>query len=298
MQNKSTRRTLVKALGLGLGAVFPGTAATARKLKIGITSINWGFKPDDAEPGIRDAAKLGYYGYEAYGESLDPLEARGGLRRILDQYDMPMPSGYLNFNLTDPAVRKIQVVNAIRWGKLLKDCGSLVAVIGPNGVNRSTYDFKAAKADVVATLNEVGKALADLGLAAALHQHTRTCVETRDEVYATLEAVDARVMHFGPDVGQLQKGGADPVAVLKDFLPMLRNIHLKDFLGERYWAGYCPLGQGKVDIPGVMDVLEKSDFLKYVMVELDMTGQAPLPPFECARTSKEYLQKLGYTFRS
>ena len=33
------------------------------------------------------------------------------------------------------------------------------------------------------------------------------------------------------------------------------------------------------------------------MVELDGTASAPMAPFECAKTSKEYLVKLGYTFR-
>jgi inosose dehydratase len=302
MQVEYSRRTLIKTLGLGAGAACLGTGvvhgAPVRKLKIGMTSINWGFSPEDAEPGIRDSAKLGYHGYEVFGNSLDALEAKGGLRRILEQYRMPMPSGYLNVNLSNPAVRKTQFENVARWGKVIRGCGSSVAVIGPNAVNRSTYDFKAAKADLVTMLNEVGKMLADLGLTAALHQHTGTCIETRDEVYAILDAVDTRVMRFGPDVGQLQKGGSDPVKLLKDFLPLLRSIHLKDYLGEQYWAGYCPLGQGKVDIPGVMDVLEKSNDMEYAMVELDMTKGAPTPPFECAVASKEYLRKLGYTFRS
>ena len=42
---------------------------------------------------------------------------------------------------------------------------------------------------------------------------------------------------------------------------------------------------------------EKADGLQYVMVELDMTAGAPMAPFDCAKTSKEYLVKLGYTFR-
>ena len=63
------------------------------------------------------------------------------------------------------------------------------------------------------------KALDDIGVVGALHQHTGTCVETRDETYAVMEAVDTRYVKFGPDVGQLQKGGSDPVKVVKDFLP-------------------------------------------------------------------------------
>ena len=75
------------------------------------------------------------------------------------------------------------------------------------------------------------KALADIGVVGALHQHTGTCVETRDETYAVMEAVDTRYVKFGPDVGQLQKGGVDPVKVVKDFLPVVRHVHMKDFDG-------------------------------------------------------------------
>lgn len=300
-QNECNRREMIKTLGAAVGAACLGPAvgqtAPTRRLKIGQTSINWGFKVTSVEPGLRDSAKLGYWGYESYNDAVEPIEENPGWGKLLEEYKIPMPSSYFNFNLTDPAVRKAQVEKATRYGKIIKKHGGITAVIGPNGVNRTTYDFNAAKNDVVTTLNEVGKALTDEGLVAALHQHTGTCVDTRDQVDAVLNAVDTRVVKFGPDVGQLQKAGTDPVQVLKDYQSLLRTIHLKDYLGERYWAGYCPLGKGKVDLPAVMDVLEKADGLQYVMVELDMTGGAPMTPFECAKTSKEYLVKLGYTFR-
>jgi inosose dehydratase len=302
MHNECNRRKLIQTLGLGAAAACFRTpaaqAAPARRLKVGQTSINWGFRAESAEPGIRDSAKLGYWGYESYGDVVEAVEQSAGWAKLLEQYKIPMPSSYFNFDLTNPAVRKEQVEKALRLGNILKKCGGKTAVIGPNPVKRAAYDFQAVKPDLVATLNEVGKALAGLGLVAALHQHTGTCVETRDEVYAIFDAVDTKVMQFGPDVGQLQKGGADPVKVLKDLLPLLRTIHLKDYAGERAWGGYCPLGQGKVDLPAVMDVLEQAKNLEYVMVELDMTRDAPMAPFECARTSKEYLMKLGYQFRS
>ena len=36
-------------------------------------------------------------------------------------------------------------------------------------------------------------------------------IEFRDEVYAVLDAMDTKYTKFGPDVGQLAKGGSDPV---------------------------------------------------------------------------------------
>jgi inosose dehydratase len=119
----------------------------------------------------------------------------------------------------------------------------------------------------------------------------------RDEVYAVMEAVDTKVVKFGPDIGQLAKGGSDPVKVVKDFLPVIRHVHLKDWDGGPNWTGYCPLGRGKVDVRAVLDLLEQQPELKIVMVELD-PDNPPMPPLETVQISKEYLKKLGYQFRS
>lgn len=99
-------------------------------------------------------------------------------------------------------------------------------------------------------------------------------------------------MKFGPDVGQLAKGGSDPVKVVKDFLPLIRHVHLKDWNGGSHWAEYCPLGQGKVDLPAVLDLLEQSQDMKIIMVELDPSAKAPLTPIETARVSKILVRDL------
>jgi len=211
---------------------------------------------------------------------------------------VPLISAYCNVNLTDPTKRKEDTEKIVRWARLIQKCGGVTAVVGPNGVKRAAYDFKASKGDIVTSLNEMCKAVADVGIIPALHQHTGTCIESRDEVYAVLEAVDTRYVKFGPDVGQLAKGGADPVKIVKDFLPLIRHVHLKDWNGGPHWSEYCPLGQGKVNVRAVLDLLEQGPELKIVMVELDPSPNPPMPPLETARTSKEYLKTLGYTFRT
>ena len=113
----------------------------------------------------------------------------------------------------------------------------------------------------------------------ALHQHTGTCIEYRDEVYAVLEAMDTKYMKFGPDVGQLAKGGSDPVKIVKDFLPLIRHVHLKDWDGGPHWQQYCPLGKGKVDVPAIVDLLEQSQEMKIIMVELDSSREPPMTPY-------------------
>jgi inosose dehydratase len=123
-------------------------------------------------------------------------------------------------------------------------------------------------------------------------------VETRDETYAVMEAVNTRYVKFGPDVGQLQKGGSDPVKVVKDFLPAIRHVHMKDYDGGEHYLGYTPVGLGKVDIAGLCDLLESSGNDLMIMAELDPSKGQPHTPLEAARLNKETLQKLGYTFRT
>ena len=293
MSLKINRRSFLFCAGFATAFAQPG-----RRLKIGHTGITWGFKPEDAAVAIPDVASLGYQGYETFGEVLEAWQPKGGLKQVLDQNRLPLISAYCNVNLTDPAKRTEEVARAVLWAKLIKQSGGVTAVIGPNGVKRASFEFKASKGDIVSALNEICKAVDGEGITPALHQHTGTCVESRDEVYSVLEAVDTRYVKFGPDVGQLAKGGVDPVKVVKDFLPLIRQVHLKDWNGGPHWAEYCPLGQGKVDVPGVLALLEQSPDMKIIMVELDPSRDPPLTPRETARVSKEYLQKQGYSFRA
>jgi len=300
------RRSFTKTVAAGLGAAaFPAMrAAESRKLKIGYTCITWGTFPrgDEAaatlEPALRDIASLGFIGFETFPEVLENWDKKGALSKLLEQYKLPLISAYCRTMLTDPAKRKETVDSVIQMGKVIKKYGGKFGVLAPNNVKREDYDFKVHKASIVAGLNDCAMALNDLGLGAGLHQHTGTAIETRDETYAVMEAVNTKHCKFAPDVGQLQKGGADAAKAVKDFLSITVHMHLKDWKGWEHYVGYCPLGQGKVDIKGILDMVEKANSKANIMVELDPSANAPMTPLETAKTSKAYLEKLGYKFRS
>ena len=307
------RRRFSQALVAGVTA---SRALAARKLTlhVGHTGLTWiplggsmtgprpavnpMVDPQYAEAAVRDISGLGFYGIELFGNQIEAMESHGGIGAVLEQYKLPLISAYCGTNLSDPAQRKDSIAKTLEWAKLVKKYNGLVIVVGPNGVRRDSYDFKAHKDDILTTLNELGKAVTDMGLTAVLHQHTGTCVESRDETYAVMQSVDTRVMKFGPDIGQLQKGGSDPVQVVKDFLPLVQHMHLKDYSGGSEYLGYCPLGQGKVDIPAILGMMEGRTTAGLVMVELDSPPPQPVPALEDARIAKAYLEKQGVTFRS
>jgi inosose dehydratase len=300
MSTRVDRRHFTRTLALGVAAasITPAWAQRLRRLKAGHTGITWGFSPADAENAIADVASLGFHGYESFGNVLEAWESKGGLDKVMQAAKLPLRSAYCPVNLTDPVRRKDEISKIVGWGGLIKKCGGSVAVIGPNNVKRPEYVFADHKTHIVDALNEIAKALDSIGVVGVLHQHTGTCVETREETYAVMEAVDTRYVKFGPDVGQLQKGGSDPVKVVKDFLSVIRHVHLKDFDGGEHYLGYCPLGLGKVDLATVVDLLDGSGNDLMIMAELDPSPKMPLLPLDAARINKETLAKLGYAFRS
>jgi inosose dehydratase len=309
MMNRRVFTSTVSAALLGPSAVGAGKLS----LHIGHTGLTWiplggrvtppppvnpMVDPQYVQAAIRDITGLGFYGIELFGNQIEAMEAQGGVGKLLEQHNLPLISAYCSTNLSDPQARKDAITKTLEWAKLVKKYNGKVIVVGPNGVRRESFDFRAHKDDIVATLNELGKAVTDLGLTAVLHQHTGTCVESRDETYAVMESVDTKVMKFGPDIGQLQKGGSDPVKVVKDFLPLVQHMHLKDYIGGREYLGYCPIGTGKVDIPAILAMMDGRQTAGLVMVELDSPPPQPMPAIETARVAKAYLEKSGVTFRA
>ena len=302
MTGRITRRCFLSSATLASAglAVSPMFAARTRqrKLHVGHTGITWSNR--QVEDAIASISALGFYGFETFGDNLIEWESQGGLLPVLEKHNLQLISGYCSINLTDPAQRDAELGKADRYCELIKKNHGRIYVVGPNGVRRSSYDFAANKANIVATLNELAKRVTGHGLTPVLHQHTGTCIESRDETYAVLETADTRVLKFGPDVGQLTKGGADAVKVVRDFLPIVEHMHLKDYNGkDDHLAGYCPLGQGVVNVPAILDMMEGRKISGMVMGELDNDGRnlTHTPPEELVKQSRDYLETLGIRFR-
>ena len=297
------RRTFSKtvAMAVAAGALAPQDVfgAQARKLKIGITGLIFRATPNEPqnlEPALKDMSELGYHSFETWGSVLEHHDKAGTLGPMIQKYGIPLRSAFMGVTVHDPSLFKQSIAQVIRWGQVLKKYGGTFAVLNAGGVKREAFDFKAARPHIVAGLNEHGKALADIGLASGLHQHTGSAVDGPEEVYAVMEAIDSRVFKFAPDTGQLQKGGGDAAKIVKDFKSIVAHMHLKDYSGWEHFLGYTPLGEGKVDIKGILETMEEANPNANIMHELDGSNNAPYTPRETAARSKKYLQTLGYQF--
>ena len=111
---QTNRRAFCAAVALGIGVAV---ARPARRLQAGHTGITWG---NDIQQAIEDCGRLGFHGFETFGQVLENWEPKGGLGPLLEQNKLPLISAYCSFNMVDPAKRKDEIEKMTRWGGLLK----------------------------------------------------------------------------------------------------------------------------------------------------------------------------------
>ena len=76
-------------------------------------------------------------------------------------------------------------------------------------------------------------------------------------------------LYMMADLGWMQEGGFDAVATAKKYYSRINGFHLRDFSPPRQAGAspIVPLGQGQLDIKGLMDFLRAQNFTGCVMGE-------------------------------
>lgn len=157
----------------------------------------------------------------------------------------------------------------------------LAAASGQDGYDTRPVLDDSGWATLLATLDRLTARAADRGITAVLHPHVGTMVENRDEVERVLTGC---AVPLCLDTGHLLIGGTDPVELAKSVPDRVAHTHLKDVdatLADRVRAGelsytdavragmYRPLGQGDIDITGIVGVLETSGYRGWYVLEQD-----------------------------
>src|SRR5215469_6331625 len=164
------RRDFVKTAGAGCLAASLARGGKNRNLQVGHTGITWvsfgpgggknpGADPSTIERTFQALGGLRFYGLELFSWQIAGMEQNGGLARYIEKYNLPLISAYGGPSLLDASKRRENIADCLTWARLLKKYNGRVVTIGPNGVPRASYHFQEHKAEIIATLNEFGKAL-------------------------------------------------------------------------------------------------------------------------------------------
>lgn len=235
----------------------------------------------------------------------DPAEVKDELAT----FGMTLLGGFTPVVVHDKSQRQATIESATTTAKLFQIAGATkfvsAAVVDWDWSVPTTLsaDEQMHMADMFRIIDEICE---EHGLEQVLHPHVQTIVETKSDMEKVLDSCDVK---WCLDTGHMAIGGQDPVQFAKDAMDRVGHVHLKDVqlgmvpkvlsreitLMAATQAGlFTPLGQGDVDIMGVIQTLEKSGYQGWYVIEQDTALTAGLPeegegPIHQVTTSMQYL---------
>ncbi len=268
----------------------------------------WGYQlpPDRVLAEMRDAGlDAAEFGPDGFLRA-DPA----GKAAALARYGLTAVGGFVPAVLHDPAADPLAEIAAVLDDFRAAGAGVLVlaAVTGLDGYDARPELDETAWRTLLANLDAAAALAAERGMLATLHPHVGTVVERPDEVRRVLDGCSAQLCL---DSGHLLIGGTDPAELARQAPGRVAHAHLKDVdagwayrvrSGEVSYTGavargmYRPLGQGDVDLAGLVGALRGAGYAGWFVLEQDTILDAePLGegPAADVRASVAYLRALS-----
>ena len=241
----------------------------------------------------RQLGLAGGYFELPYSEPDALAEALPALDQLLDVFDAVPPNG----NMPPPR-------------PTLADAGSAqrAALPGRSALDPSVGFDDAGWRRFADGLDRAVSRCRERGYEPTFHHHTATYIEAQWEIERMLELTDVGLCL---DTGHLLLGRGDPVRAVRDWGERINHVHLKDARQavldaivaegapvEAIWRrrAFCRLGDGDVDVDGVLDALRDVGYAGWLVVEQDIIPD-PSDPADQAdreqRANREFLRARG-----
>jgi inosose dehydratase len=189
--------------------------------------------------------------------------------------------------------------------------GEMLVVALDGGGERDAWSGRVAVGTPqwsASAYQDLADLLADLvgaapdGAQVSFHPHTATWIEAPDEVAALAARLGDTGAGICLDVGHYLVGGGEPARAIRALGPLVTHVHLKDVdpavlarlrSGELAGFGaavreriFTELGNGALDLHGVLSTLDAIGYSGWLMVEQDSSW---LPPATAAAVGKRVL---------
>ena len=270
-----SRRSFVKTSVVGaaaLGLNLPSLLAADKKIPVGLQlySVRQDCEKDLPRV-IETVAKIGYKGVEFAGYY---NRKANELRKLLDDNGLVCCGTHTPLETIQPE----NLSATIEFNKTLGNKFLIVPWMDPKtkeGWLEMVKLFNAQAVKVKAEKMHIG-----------YHAHAHD--------FNKIDGVSCWDLFFGNtrndvvmqlDTSNCMDGGADPVAVLKQYAKRAITIHIKEWGGD----ADAVIGQGKVNFPAVFDICEKTGVTQWYIVEHEKEGNA----LENVKRCYEALRKMG-----
>jgi inosose dehydratase len=276
--------------------------AKVPNLKLAYSAITWGGKDLDA---MRDIASLGFKGVQLRSNSYDNYKTKvSELKEQIVANGLALPMFSSGNVEIDPTKEQSTIDIHVAHASFVKALGGttiqLTNSLRKKGEAPTTEELKR----LTFVMNEIGKQTADLGVQTTYHNHMGQFGETPEEVDVIVQAMNPKYCKLLLDVAHYHQGGGNPAKAVFQYKDMIHALHIKDVqspLSEKpedpKAYKFVELGQGNVDLKAVFDNLQKINFTKWAIVELDGVPVQNRTPKQSGEISKAFLSdKIGFKF--
>lgn len=292
------------------------------KVKLGIAPIGW-TNDDMPDLGaentfqqcVSEMALAGFTGCEVGNKyPTDPAE----LKKALDLRGMTICNRWFSSFLITKPYEEVEA-EFIKELDFLKAVGAKVIGVSEQShsiqgmMDQPVWEGRYVMNDdewkvFVEGLNKLGKVAKDKGMILTFHHHMGTVVQTEEEIDRFMDSVDPEYVFLLFDSGHCTFAGIDPVKVLGKYIDRTKHIHVKDVRKEmaeksksERWSFlrgvrngvFTVPGDGDVDFEPLFDIVEKSGYEGYILVEAEQ-DPAKANPLEYAIKARKYIaEKTG-----
>ena len=295
-------------------------------IQVATAPVSWGVMEVEGFSGqksygavLDEMVQAGYTGTELGPYGFLPTDPKQ-LKSELAKRGLSLLGAFVPLPLAHVEQHEAAVQSAMEVARLLVQAGApylvladamdaaRMAVAGSVGDVRDGMSAQAWES-AARLLTRIARAASALGLSAVFHHHCGTFIETPAEVDRVLAMTDPELLGLCLDTGHYFYGGGDPVDCARVYGKRIGHLHLKDvrpsvletvrrkripYLDAIRAGVFCELGEGGVNLNGVIQELTAAGFTGWAVFEQDVdTSQPGCNPVESATRSRAYLRKIA-----
>jgi inosose dehydratase len=294
-------------------------------IRIATAPVSWGVlevegwaRKQSYSEVLDEMVQAGYAGTELGPYGFLPTDSKV-LKRELEKRQMSLLGAFVPLPLGHPERHAEGMRSALEIARLLAANSAPFLVLADEmnerrmaiaGSATEEDGFTAAQWEDAAKLIAcIARSAREIGVRTVFHHHAGTYIETPGEVARLLESTDPEMLGICLDTGHYLYGGGDPVGFAREQAKRIWHLHLKDIRGKtlervrRDKLGYLDairlgvfteLGEGNVDLAGVIRELDAAGFDGWAVFEQDVDPSVPgTNPLASAKRSREYLRRVA-----
>ena len=267
---------------------------------------------------LDEMVQAGYTGTELGPYGFLPTDSQE-LKRELEKRNLTLLGAFVPLPLGHPERHPEGMRSALEIARLLAANGAPFIVLADEmNQTRMAIAGRAGRGDgfteaqwegAAKLVSGIAKGAQEIGVRSVFHHHAGTYIETPDEVAHLLDVTDPLRLGICLDTGHYVYGGGNPVEFARNHPHRIWHLHLKDirasvletvrreriaYLDAIRLGVFSELGQGNVDLAGVIRELAKDGFDGWAVFEQDIDPTVPgANPLASATRSREYLRRVA-----